>query len=504
MEPTTSKSFPLVGMLEDQSLPELLIKAFQNKTTGMLYLATGQIKSWIYLENGYPAGTHIPDSEKYLGSVMLELGYIDERSLSESLTQMSKQDAKQGQILIEMGKITKQQLDHALQIQLYQKLCELFSLQKGSFGFAEGEGMPSKTHPIPIHPYRLIHNGIKLCYPSENIDALLKTTFDNQLCGISSSFFESKAPFNLSAEEKADLEALRQYKSASDFIQSASSGSLKAKVLLLSLYYCDFIETIEFMPIESQTEIQPEETTEPAVQQPGPYTLSIGELQQLLKDKIAQIKNGTYLDLLDLPDIFDDQQLQNNFKKLADQLNPQQEAAKADQELSQVMSFVMNKITKAYETLNNPFQRKPYLEQLSGQQEQPTQIDPIEAGVAYEKAKVYLQRNQPTQALEMLKMAVKYNPEKLEYKARLLWVEYICASEPKQKLLLQTQKELEKILYNAPNNFYANRCLALVFQAQKKQSEYEKYLIKANNIRPTDIETAREFRLLMLRKKKKK
>ena len=104
----------------------------------------------------------------------------------------------------------------------------------------------------------------------------------------------------------------------------------------------------------------------------------------------------------------------------------------------------------------------------------------------------------------MLEMAHKYNPEKLEYKARMAWVKCLCTPEPRQKIHMQTKKELSEMLYNAPRNFYINRCLASVCQALKDQAGYEKHLIKANSIRPTDIETAREYRLLMLRKKKGK
>jgi hypothetical protein len=53
-----------------------------------------------------------------------------------------------------------------------------------------------------------------------------------------------------------------------------------------------------------------------------------------------------------------------------------------------------------------------------------------------------------------------------------------------------------------PGNFYINRYLTNAYKLLEDQENYERHLLKANSIRPTDIDTARELRLHNSRKQK--
>ena len=61
----------------------------------------------------------------------------------------------------------------------------------------------------------------------------------------------------------------------------------------------------------------------------------------------------------------------------------------------------------------------------------------------------------------------------------------------KQSELKSVRDELRKLHAKAPDNFFVNRFLASAYQRLKDEANYQAFLVQANKIRPTDIETAR-------------
>ena len=101
-----------------------------------------------------------------------------------------------------------------------------------------------------------------------------------------------------------------------------------------------------------------------------------------------------------------------------------------------------------------------------------------------------------------MKEAHELDPKNTEYLARFLWFGYLAAEEPKQDKLHGIRLKLEEMYRTVPGNFYVNRYLATIYRLLEEGNKHELHLAKANSIRPTDIETARELRLFNSRKEK--
>ena len=166
-------------------------------------------------------------------------------------------------------------------------------------------------------------------------------------------------------------------------------------------------------------------------------------------------------------------------------------------------SFVFAKLNEAYGTLSDKRSREIYLKTAPLQPGEKRRTDPEGALVAYEKAKVFINKKMNPKALEQLRLAHELDPSVAEYHARYLWWDFLCnPKESRVEKLPKTKNALLKMFNDVPGNFYVNRCLAQVFLLLKDDENYERHLNKAAAIRPTDIDTVRELRLHNSRKQK--
>jgi curved DNA-binding protein CbpA len=479
----------------------LLAQILEKNLSGTLHIESGESKTWAWFDQGFPAGVNIPNSEVYLGMVMRELGLIDDETFNESLMIMAKTNKLRGQVLLEMGKINQEQLAQALSVQLMRKLTELFNIHSGSYRFAEGETIPGRMQPFRVHPYPVIYNGIKNCYQTEELEIILGDLLSGKACRVSEQFAGRQGLLELPSDEQADVGLLQEYRAPEEFVKEAASGETSAMMLLLMLHCCGMLEIADG---SSAKAIKP---IEPPPPKPQPKTAAaktkISEsLRQRLKEKVEQIKGEKLLELLEISGDATADQVKSGYLKMTKEFHPDRLPADADADVKEVMKFVFTKLSEAHQTLTDPNRRKAFLRSSAKQEGRSVPVDPEGALLEYEKARVFINKKNYPQAVVHLQEAHELDPKNAEYQARFLWFGYVAAEEPKQDKLHEVRMKLEGMYRAAPGNFYVNRYLATIYRLIEEADKYEMHLGKANSIRPTDIETARELRLLNSRKEK--
>lgn len=487
------------GQLEGRPLPMLLAQILEKNLSGTLHIESGESKTWVWFDQGFPAGVNIPNSEVYLGMVMRELGLIDDTTFNESLMIMAKTNKLRGQVLLEMGKINQEQLAQALSVQLMRKLTELFNIHSGSYRFEEKESIPGKMQPFRVHPYPIIYNGIKNCYQTEELEIILGDLLSGKACRVSEQFAGRQGLLELPSDEQADLESLKEYRSPAEFVKTAKSGETSAMMLLLVLHCCGMLEVGD---ASSGKPIKPPEPPQPKPQKPQPKAKISEKLRQRLKEKVAQIKAEKLLDLLEITADATPEQVKASYLKMTKEFHPDRLPADADADVKEVMTFVFTKLSEAHQNLSDPVRRKAFLRTSARKAGVAGLADPEGALLEYEKARVFINKKNFAQAVAHLREATEMDPKNAEYQARFLWFEYLAAGEPKQDKLHEVRMKLEAMYRATPGNFFINRYLATIYRLTEEADKYEVHLGKANSIRPTDIETARELRLHNSRKEK--
>jgi curved DNA-binding protein CbpA len=485
------------GQLESHPLPVLLAQILERNLSGMLHIESGESKTWVWFDQGFPAGVSIPNSEVYLGMVMREMGLIDDATFNESLMVMAKTSKLRGQVLMEMGKINQEQLAQALSVQLMRKLIELFNIHKGTYRFAEGESIPGRMQPFRIHPYPVIYNGIKNCYQTEELEIILGDLLAGKACRVSEQFEERQGLLELPSDEQADIESLKEFRLPEDFVEKARSGATSAMMLLLMLHCCGMLEIGEASSAKKAVLPRPEPGPRPPQKPKVPE-----ELEKRLKEKVKQIKAEDLQGLLEVPADAGVEQVKKAYLKLTKEFHPDRLPADTDPSIKEVTNFIFSKLSEAHQTLSDPARRKAFMKTAARQAGVAVPVDPEGALLEYEKARVFINKKDYAKAVVHLKEAHELDPKNAEYFSRFLWFGYVAAEEPKQDKLHEVRMNLEEMYRAVPGNFFVNRYLANIYRMLEEGEKYELHLAKANSIRPTDIETARELRLYNSRKEK--
>lgn len=535
MSASDPEPVPASGDLEDFPMARLVMHVFQQNTSGTLFLEADETKTWIHFDEGKPSAVHSPNAQIYLGMVLREQGLIDDMAFNDSLMKMAESGKLQGEVLVEMGAVSQEQIDRAIELQHLRKISQLFSMREGTFRFEAQNACPGVATCRQVHPYAVIYNGICNCYEEEDLFEEL-VDLENMLVGAGSKLAEFKQTVQLGPDELADLDLLAQHRHPKDFANRARAGQTAARMLLLALHYCDMLLVTDPAsaapaPSPEQTEKRPKpapkkpapaparqpaavQQSEASKAQAGPQRRVTAQPTQALPPAVLkrierkhnQAKHHNLLGLLDLGVDSTPEQAEKAFTAISKVYHPDRFARFNDPELLKKINLISAKLNEAYEILHDPQTRADYLNQVVGGEARPITLNPDAAGVAYAKAKVYLQKKLLDKARDALKMAARFDPSKATYKARLLWTEFSLAEQfgegPDEGLRLKLKRGLVPLVKQSPSNFWANRHLAMICGLLGEIEEQLRFLEKANRIRPENVENTRELRLLQSRKEK--
>ena len=145
----------------DRSI-DLFAQIFKEKKTGVLKLVRDKINKELYFRRGWLFFGRSNVANECLGRLLLEGGKISKDDFDKSLACMKSEKRKQGDILIEMGALTTDDMYFALKYQLKQRAVDIMKWEGGSYQFIEaGELDPTITDitrvPLPSIIYEAIN-----------------------------------------------------------------------------------------------------------------------------------------------------------------------------------------------------------------------------------------------------------------------------------------------------------------------------------------------------------
>ena len=162
--------FPAKGELAELPFARLLGLAFSTRATGALLLRKGTVKKIVYFREGIPIYAKSNLLSECLGRVMVAERLITAQECERSLERKKEEPNKrQGEILMEMGSISHHNLEYALELQLQNKLFDLFSWLEGAFQFSERASWDGPKVALSLGPTSLIHEGASRAMSTERI-----------------------------------------------------------------------------------------------------------------------------------------------------------------------------------------------------------------------------------------------------------------------------------------------------------------------------------------------
>src|SRR5262245_41282059 len=148
------------GTLKTMSLPDLLQFLAAGRKSGTLKFDRGKITKQVYFRNGLIVGSKSNDQREYLGQVLLHYGKVDDAQLKAAREVQRTSGAKLGEVLVQQGFLTEQEVLDILKTRTLDAIYDLFVWTEGDFEFYDEEKVPDDLLTIEVEPTNLIMEGI--------------------------------------------------------------------------------------------------------------------------------------------------------------------------------------------------------------------------------------------------------------------------------------------------------------------------------------------------------
>lgn len=168
----------LQGKIETMPPPDLLQFLGMSRKTGMLIVRSGSNERRLWFEEGVIVSSRSDDPQEYLGQFLLQLGIIDEKTLSGALRLGERQKRQLGLILMEAGLLTEDKLKEVLVQKAHETIYNLFLWKTGTFEFVDGEQLQGEQIRIRMDASAALMEGayrvdqwqvIRDVFPSDDV-----------------------------------------------------------------------------------------------------------------------------------------------------------------------------------------------------------------------------------------------------------------------------------------------------------------------------------------------
>jgi hypothetical protein len=241
--PTLSAASETSGKLADGPLPTLLHSLFVAKATGVVKLDTRTGQHSLYLREGYPVSVTLPGSAELLGKVLVEMGILDEAVHRQTMAQPPPKGKRYGEMLLEKGLVTADQMRLGLKAQVRRKLHRLFFLNDGTWVFQTGKHDRGLQGPesLRVHPYRAIYHGVRSAWPADQLQGALFLLEGKAIKAKISA--DEAARYGLGQDDGRVAELLRKgYWTLLDLVDGSGLPAQPVHALVYSFYITDALD----------------------------------------------------------------------------------------------------------------------------------------------------------------------------------------------------------------------------------------------------------------------
>jgi len=156
----------LRGDITDFPLTEIVQIIGASRQTGTLVLDGEISKLSIRFHNGNPVQTESTDNREKIGEILMKNNEVDRRDVIDAILIQKRysengDNKRIGNILIEMGSVSRRIIDKYLSTQTIESMYEILSEKKGTFRFETEETNPDANEPVTLNIEELILQGLR-------------------------------------------------------------------------------------------------------------------------------------------------------------------------------------------------------------------------------------------------------------------------------------------------------------------------------------------------------
>jgi hypothetical protein len=140
---------------------DLLQWVSQSRKTGTLSVEGDPHNKKIYFRDGLIAAASSENPKEFLGYYLVGWGLLGEEELQELLDMQEHHGTLLGELLVIIGRMSREDLQHILQVKTEETIYELFLWQEGDFRFLENILPAKKFQPLNLPVEMIVLEGVR-------------------------------------------------------------------------------------------------------------------------------------------------------------------------------------------------------------------------------------------------------------------------------------------------------------------------------------------------------
>lgn len=149
------------GNLRTMPFADLLQWVSQSRKTGTLAVEGDPYNKKIYFRNGLVVAASSENPKEFLGYYLVGWGCLGEEELGQLLDMQDRHGTLLGELLVIIGRLSREELVHILQVKTEETIYELFLWEEGDFRFLENILPAKKFQPLNMAVDTIIFEGVR-------------------------------------------------------------------------------------------------------------------------------------------------------------------------------------------------------------------------------------------------------------------------------------------------------------------------------------------------------
>lgn len=342
---------PLIGNIKDIGFPKILVYLNRNRKTGILTLRSSSFTKKIYLHKGDAIFASSNDEDDRLGETLMKMGKITLEQYDKSVDLLKKTGKRQGDILVDLGYLTPQDIIWGVKYQVKDIIYSLFQLRDAEFEFIEREIPSDGFIALKMSMGNLIYEGVKRI---DNINRILKELPDmDAVLTLSTDPVSLFQDVVFSTLDKKMLFMVDGKKTVKELIDSSSPNSFHVMKTLYILWSTGILEERKLGSGETGETVSLDNILKVFHEEEDTFLKKIDELY-------LNLNRFNMGDLLDIDENSDSETVKNNYYKLVKEYHPDRYLTLDDPSIKDKVIAILEAITKAYSLLKEDERRKDY------------------------------------------------------------------------------------------------------------------------------------------------
>ena len=484
------------GDLFQVSIPKLLFHFFASGSNGRLTLSQEKTIKEMYLVQGRPIAVLSNLPHEHLSNYLFGKGILTPELLKKVLAETDNQDDRVGDAILRENLMSSHELFEHLRRHVLEKIYDLFRWRTGQYAFYQGQTYAGIAEATDLDPWQRLTVGVRQGYQGDELHTLLAPLRHRTLT-VKNNPHVSLGQLGLLPSELKVFKSITDASTLDGLLRLLGGSGERDKIVLAATYLAHELDLLDVGPESQQLETRPN--------QPAETTLP-DQREQEFQQKLVQLKEQNYFERLGLDRSATSTTVAKAFMKSARTYHPDQIPLAAPPIVKQYAAEIFSLLNEAQLTLSNDAKRKSYLQAIeSGKATDQVDVNNIlQAEMLFSKAETMTKASRFQAAVELLDQALKLNPEEGEFLVYRGYASFFANPQPspnhKDSCIQMINQGMKMRHDSLANGYYFT---GLIYKASRDEELSKDMFQKALSLDRNHIESARELRLLEMRREKK-